>query len=422
MVETLWNFLAKANQKLMIVENGEQKMLNLLTKTKPWMVASLIVATSVFGQNNGSSAKSCAPKPAAKPCPQPCPPTQACDQDPCCPSWPTPVLNAAYAYPARIQTRCPWDVSFDASFIFWQATQDNMELGIADSSVAPDITSSTATFERISGNVINMGAKFRPGFKVGMGFNFDYDNWDMRVEYTWFHGKNSNSSNGANGGRILSFWGTPQLMDGLMFDTISSSWRLKMDIADFDLGRWQYVGTKYTVRPSFGVRANWIRQRVAVTPVRTTTNPPLSTPITETIVQKASSWGLGPKVALDGNWNLGCGFRLFGNSEADLLFTDYTKLSYNDSDSAQPLAPVAVNQDKLYAVKPHVDLGLGLGWGTYLDCNNWYMDFAFAWDFQVFFDQNMFRKFNDTTMFGSTTMPNGNLYVQGLTASFKLDF
>lgn len=387
-------------------------MLNLLTKTKPWMVASLIVATSVFGQNNTPSPKPCPPKPVAKPCPQPCPPTQACSQDPCCPAWPTPVLNAAYNYPARIQTRCPWDVSFDASFIYWQATQDNMELGIADSAA-----NSASSSEQVSGNVINMDFEFKPGFQVGMGVNFDYDNWDMRLQYTWFHGNNSQSSNGPNGGRILPFWGNVNLIDSTNYDTISGKWRLNMDIADLDLGRWHYVGTKFTVRPSFGIRADWIRQKMAVTQVKTTT-----TADTDTVTQKSTSWGIGPKVGLDGNWNMGWGFRFFGNSEADLLFTDYTRLSNSDSHTAEPSTPVSIKQKQVYAVKPHVDLELGLGWGTYLDCNNWYMDFAFGYEFQVFFDQNMFRHFNDATQMGNSTLPNGNLYVQGLTATFKLDF
>jgi hypothetical protein len=379
------------------------------------MVASLIVATSVFGQNSAPCPKPCPPKPAKPPCPQPCPPTQVCNQDPCCPAWPTPVLNAGYGYPARIQTRCPWDVSFDASFIYWQATQDNMELGIADSAA-----NSSSTSEQITGNVINMDFEFKPGFQVGMGFNFDYDNWDMRVEYTWFHGSDSQNSTGPNAGRLISFWGVPELEDSINFDSINSKWRLNMDIADFDLGRWHYVGTKFTVRPSFGVRADWIRQKLSVTQARTA-----ATTTTETFSQKSISWGLGPKVALDGNWNVGYGFRFFGNSEADLLFTDYTRLSTSDTDSSTSTTPVSIKQKRVYTVKPHLDLGLGLGWGTYLDCNNWYMDFAFAWDFQVFFDQNMFRRFSNgaaSTVYANSTMPNGNLYIQGLTATFKLDF
>jgi len=148
-------------------------MLNLLTKTKPWMVASLLVATSVFGQNVAACPKPCPPKPCPKPCPQPCPPTQICpDQDPCCPAWPTPVLNAAYNYPARIQTRCPWDFFAHASFIYWQPLQENMELGF--------VTDTTSTMF-LDGRFVNMDFDYKPGFKVGVGMNFDHDNWDTNL-------------------------------------------------------------------------------------------------------------------------------------------------------------------------------------------------------------------------------------------------
>ncbi len=383
-------------------------MLNLLTKTKPWMVASLLVATSVFGQNNAPCPKPCPPKPCPKPCPQPCPPTQVCTTDPCCPAWPTPVLNAAYNYPARIQTRCPWDFYADLSFIYWQPIQENMELGLANK---------TAVATGIDASVINMDFDFKPGFKIGMGGNFAHDNWDMHLEYTWFHNTNKQDSNGyAAPGTILPSMGSPNQMGTQTYSSVSQKWNLKMDIIDLDLGRWCYVGTHLVVRPNFGARADWIRQK----------NVGNLTSATDTsvVTSRSSSWAIGPKIGLDSNWNIGSGFRVFGNGEADLLFTKYTRLRYNETHTNTQVSDLnnTVRQSRVYAVKPHFDLELGLGWGTYLDCNNWYMDFAAGYEFQVFFDQNMFRHFNDSSMIGSSTLPNGNLYIQGLTATFRLDF
>ena len=381
------------------------------------MVASLFVATSVFAQDCGT-AKPCAPKcepkcppkPCPKPCPQPCPPTQICPGDPCCPAWPTPVLNAAYNYPARMQTRCPWDINFDASFIYWQPVQENMELAVANTL----LVASTG----ISGNVVNMDFNYKPGFKVGMGGYFDYDGWDLHGEYTWFHGNQKEST--ATGGsvvQLLPMWGNPGSNGNATYTSISEKWRLNMDIADLDLGRWYYVGTKLTFRPNFGARAAWIRQNVTVTNTNATT--------VNTVTGKSRSWAIGAKTGLDTNWDLGYGFRMFGNGEADLLFTKYTRLSSKSGHVASPVvttADIHVKQKRVYAVKPHLDLELGFGWGTYLDCNNWYMDFSAGYGFQVFFDQNMFRHFNDDIMDANSTLPNGNLYVHGLTMTFKLDF
>lgn len=393
-------------------------MLNLLKKTKPWMVASLIVATSVFGQN-GSCNKPCPPKPCPKPCPQPCPPTQMCPQDPCCPAWPTPVLNAAYNYPARMQTRCAWDFFFDASFIYWQPSQDNMELGFSDTSTLVD-----NALASVNSSVINMDFGFKPGFRVGIGGNYDHDNWDTRLEYTWFHNTNSQSSNGPTNGRILPLWGTPFLTSTEMFNSAKESWNLKMDIIELDLGRWEYVGTKLVFRPSFGLRADWIRQDVTVTYTRNANSALTGNAVADisTVTGKIRSWGLGPQVGLNTNWDIGAGFRLYGNGEADLLFTKYTKSTYHETHTATPTISFRSTQGKIYTVRPHMDLELGFGWGTYLDCNNWYMDFTAGYDFQVFFDQNMFRHFNDDQMVANSTVANGNLYTQGLTVKFRLDF
>jgi hypothetical protein len=321
-----------------------------------------------------------------------------------------------------MQTRCPWDLYLDASFIYWQPVQDNMEVGFANTTTQTD-----GAFPSTSGSFVNMGASFEPGFKVGLGGNFDHDSWDTHLEYTWFHCTESQSSTQAAGsGRLFRVQGNPfTVVTNNFYDSVSSKWNLKMDIADWDIGRWGYVGTKLTYRPSFGVRADWIRQRFNTTYTRvvaTSPGDPAAAADTNVIHQKTSSWAIGPKVGLDSNWNLGAGFRFFGNGEADLLFTKYTRLSYNETHSAAETAPFSAKQKRVYAVKPHLDLELGFAWGMYFDCNNWYMDIALGYEFQVFFDQNMFRHFNDDLMSMNSTLPNGNLYLQGLTAQFRLDF
>jgi hypothetical protein len=333
-------------------------------------------------------------------------------------------LNAAYNYPARIQTRCPWDIFADASFIYWQPIQENLEIGIANTLPASGAGVLTTG---VNGNVINMDFNYKPGFKVGFGGNFDYDGWDLRLEYTWFHNTNSQSSNGPTGGNILPMFGHPDLMTSIstfgIYDTASANWNLKMDIIDLDLGRWHYVGTKLVCHPVFGVRADWIRQKLSAGYTRAASGDSITADVAA-VSQKSASWAIGPKIGMDSNYDLGMGFRFFGNGEADLLFTKYTRLSFSEThtDAALILTPITVKQSRTYAVKPHLDLELGFGWGTYLDCNNWYMDFALGYEFQVFFDQNMFRHFTDDVMIGNSNLPNGNLYLQGLTATFKLDF
>ncbi len=428
---TLLKILAQAKQ--LFLQNGEQKMLNILTKTMPWMVASVIVATSGFGQSN------CCPPPK----PQCCKPVTCCP--PVCPIQ----LIPAYNHPAGIETRCSWDVWVDASFTYWQAIQDNMEVGIADSEsfTLPVIDGAEADYGLFltNGHVIDMGFKFKPGFKVGAGVKFDYDDWDAHAEYTWFRSKvhvhsNGPETNADQVGMIFPIVGAPsqngpEVETGETFTTITSSaevysnvsskWKCNMDIIDATMGRWYYVGTKLQFHPYSGARAQWIRQNFNTT--YTNTNIFIADlDQTFSIKQRSHSWAIGPEVGLDMNWMMGQGFRLFSCVEADVLYTRYTKLRdteqfHNPLDLTVP--PVfKVTQRKVGRLRSHVDFEMGMGWGTYLDCNNWYLDLSAEYGFQVFFDQNMFRKFVTTEMLGNSFVPNGNLYIHGLTATVALHF
>ena len=359
--------------------------------------AMLFIAQTLTAQNN------CEPKCKPTPCPQPNPPTQVCEQDPCCPAWETPVLNAAYNYSARPQTKCSWDLYVDASFVYWQPIQENMELALSNSLSGTEI----------NGSMVNMAFDYKPGFKIAMGGYFDYDNWDLSAEYTWFHSNQSKNTENLTGGVLLSTWQHPFAAGS--FTKLTEKWNLKVDLADVDLGRWQYVGKNFTIRPNIGARGAWIRQDVSVIGMVSTLN-------TSNITVKSHSWGLGAKTGVDTNWMIGSGFRVIGNAEADLLFTNYTGLSYRSLLPFTPANDIFIKQKSVYAVKPHLDLELGLGWSTYLDCNNWYLDFAATYEFQVFFDQNMFRHFNDDQMTASSRLPNGNLYLQGLTLTAKLEY
>lgn len=393
-------------------------MLNLFSKTTPWMVASLLVATAGFGQDN----RCC---PAPKPKPQCCEPVK-CEK--VCPPVCPVVLNPAYNQSAMIDTRCSWDVWADASFTYWQAIQDNMEIGFADTETDALLIGSALS----DAHVIDTGFKYKPGFKVGFGIKFDHDDWDSHLGYTWFRSTVNTSSNGPGStatsfGTILPTLGFPGLLGGateVNFDTVSSKWRCNMDILDAVMGRWYYVGTKLQFHPYAGARGQWIRQKLNTTydVVAGSTNNG-GTAANYNNSQNTNSWAVGPEMGLDVNWNIGEGFRLYSGAEVDVLFTRYTKArvtdTYNDDGS---ISVWHVSQKKMNRVRSHIDMEMGLGWGTFLDCNNWYLDLYAGYGFQVFFDQNMFRFYADDFMRAKSFVPNGNLYVQGMTATVSLHF
>jgi hypothetical protein len=364
--------------------------------TSKMMVASLLGASSVFGQN-------C--KPVCEPvC---CEPHELLQ----CPTV------AGYNSPARIDIQCGWDVWVDASFIYWQAIQENMEPAYSH---VPGVTLTLGTN---SFGFVNMDFKYKPGFKVGAGMSFDYDNWDAGFEYTRLHQTTHSSAAmslaaaTAGDGYIPLWININNAPLSTLITSFKASWKLNLDFLDVDMGRWFYMGTQLTMRPAIGMRAAWINQHRSAT-----YNNILNTALNNIVSESTHSWGIGPRASWDMNWMIGCGFRFFGNNSADLLFTRYhaTSNSSNQINGATILE-TDVKESHINTLRPHVDLEWGLGWGTYLCNHEWYVDINAAYGFQIFWNQDMFRRFTSPTNI-RTLMPYGDLFVHGLTVTVKLDF
>ena len=318
-------------------------------------------------------------------------------------------LAAAYNAPARIDVRGSWDIYFTGGYIFWQPSEENLELGISNSSATVGLP--------IDGNVVDMNFKYKSGFKAALGIFSDLDNWDALIEYTWLTGRHSSHSNGPTSGGIIPFWGHPANVASAIASG-KSRWRLNLDFLDLNLGRSCYVGTRLIFRPFFGARGAWIDQKYTVTytPSDDTDNVPYQ------IRNTTTSWGVGPEIGLTTSWLLGYGVRLIGKAEGDLLFTRYNLRIKEQKSTPSSTLAVNLRQKHIYYLRPHLDMELGLGWGTYLSNHNYHLDLSATYDFQVLWNQNMFRTFVDSTSVGKSLAPDGDLFLQGLTANLRFDF
>jgi hypothetical protein len=253
--------------------------------------------------------------------------------------------------------------------------------------------------------------------------SFDFDNWDTSLEYTRLHQtvhKFASMSTAAAtaGSGYWPLWLDQQvtIQTALYPNNINAfkaHWRLNLDFLDADLGRWYYIGTQLTFRPSIGARAAWIKQQQVVH-YTNVLNPAFSMDENN----KIHSWGVGPRFCLDTNWMIGDGFRLFGNSAFDVLFTRYFKSFHGNNNLAgTPSLILYKRGSDLNKLRGHLDLELGAAWGTYFDCHNWHIDLSASYGFQIFWQQNLFT--SSVTPRGSNF---GNLYVHGLTVTARLDF
>ncbi len=323
-------------------------------------------------------------------------------------------LAAGFTAPCRTEVQGCWDVFISGSFTFWQPIQENMSLGVvSDNSAADDL---------VNGYQEDLNYHFKPGFKVALGMNFDYDAWDSMIEYTWFRGTETTSVVlDANNDfqALLPYWQIPSFLDP-EYSSGSESWRLAMDLIDWDLARSCMLGEQFCVRPFMGMRAAFMRQKLNVSYINETASDISTWPSTY-IYQTARSWAIGPRWGLFSNWQLGAGCRLYGKGELDVLYTQYDVRFRQNSATDDP-SYFIIKNNNINSLRAHSELALGFGWGTYFADDAWHIDLAADYGFQVFWSQNMFRSFATAQAVGTNTFPTGNLYIQGLTFTARLDF
>lgn len=371
--------------------------------------SAIVLSSSAFAQaNNSAAATDNTPK-----------------MNPNMPDYGLPdQARGSFNMSAPINLSNQWDLFFDASFILWNVNQDNMDLA---RSAAYGATTATPLN---SASIAFQPSRYKPGFKVGIGFNTNYDDWAMRAEYTWLHQSHlytfgATPSSFATGDTI---WIPSDWFNALSASTqfeagsINSNWRTKIDILDVVGGRPYYQSKQAVISPFGGLRAAWIREMLTVS--ATNAKNPGYTPAVSN--NNSNCWSLGPVAGAQGKWLIGSGFRVQGDMAFGLLYTRYTKVTHNEYDQAgyTGIAPINTSRNNWGALRPNAEMGLGLGWGTYFMDKMYHLDFSAQYDFNLFWNQNVMRQLTGSSannLVGYSN-PAGDLFLHGLTLSGRFDF
>lgn len=312
----------------------------------------------------------------------------------------TKCFAPAYLAPANIKLNDSWDINADISFIYWHVSQENMNVAINEPATGIGYS-----------NMVYPDFEYKPGFKIGFGFNTNNDDWTGFFEYTWLHQSTSHTST-AGSGEVLR---AVNVLDDTIvsYNSANTHWKMNMDKLDFGMSRPFYFSKRITVSPVGGLRALWIRENF--------NNTYSSATHDLSVRSKSHSWAIGPMAGSLARWFYGYGFRFEGKGNGALVYTRYTKVS---AKQVEDNGTARVSHQKDYnCLRPMIDLGIGFGWGTYIGCQDYYIDLSASYDFSLLWDQNVIvnniQSFNTAQPVAGT---NGNLYMHGLTLNARFDF
>jgi len=310
------------------------------------------------------------------------------------------------------------------SFIYWRPDQDGLDSAYRTRTVGPP---AALTIE--DADIDGFGFDYEPGFQLGAGYTFEYDDWDAYLNWTRLYADSHmhKHSIDTTTDRLVSLW-FPPLYNGSAVpnaaEEIRSNWRLHYNVLDAELGRRYFTSKALSLRPLFGIRGAWIDQSF-----RHQAEGFEYDAFVPTKLEAHNNYhGVGLRTGVEMGFHFNKNWGLYGHVSGSLL---YGKFEVKESiHGINPLNGVDEglfhNKDDFRRVRTNWEIGGGFMWEHFFHNDKYHVQLSAGWDFVQWFRQNQLRQFIG---FGGTLQNDlfsifqgGDLAMQGLTLSGRLDF
>ncbi len=310
---------------------------------------------------------------------------------------------------------CPnWSLSVSA--LFWQAQEDGLDYMIKNES--------GLAFVNNNGSVKRVDPDWDWGFRLGLGYRSNCD-MDFRLNWTWFCTDGTDSTSADFPAGLFHVWTIPG--SSLTPATqAKAKWDLKLNIIDLEMGAPLSPTCYLDIRPFIALSTAWIDQKLNIdSSGGVSTGGAALTVLDDAIRMKNDFWGIGPKIGLDTDWCIGCGFSIFGNIDLSLLYGRFD-IDQTESILFENLTPATtyldLKNDKFWLSRASLDIILGVKWEYWFCCDSYYLSIDAGWENLFFFGQNQLKRFVDDSNPGINVPTSGDLSIQGLTLRASFGF
>jgi len=325
--------------------------------------------------------------------------------------------------------KCAMGGAFEFDFLYWNAENPGFSCFAYEQKNPylsyPNIISGMP--ENDIGSLVRLDSKWNPGFRIGAGWNSDFDRWDVFVNWTWFknHSHESETINGFYPPSYVGFLPISIMNQMNPFQNVSSSWRLAYNAVDLELGRAYYITKSLSFRPHWGLRNSWINQKS-----RTHFYGAMSTYSTNIIDYVAHAknnfGGIGPRLGIHSQWHIAnSSWSILGKASASLLFGEtrsHFRNSYLD-DQGDDVIIYRDFKDKSFEYVPNLQVFLGLNWGSCWHCDQYYFGISAGWETNIYWNQYIIPAGSQASQIvGLPVHSSEAVTMGGLTANIHFDF
>lgn len=371
--------------------------------------------------------------------------TGACD-DRCgdCPTLcsPRPVVNVQCGN---------WFANAD--LLLWRACEEGLGYGVEYNKCFGDSDDNSCEpfAQTTNAKVKNLHPEWDFGFRLGLGYNFACDGWDLTGSWTHFHTQQHSKSesffapDSATNGSDNFFVPFGIAFDDESFpDRAKANWSLRLNFIDLELGREFCVSKCFSLRPFVGLRYARIDQKFDLSAdANRGCCDDYSDYDNDSVVfqnfsdNRSQFWGVGVRGGLESEWNLGCGFSIYGQTALSALYGQFKVHHHGgavDFESFDDSFDVH-QKDEYCSCKAIADFALGARWKQFYCADTVAVTIQLAWEQHHLWGQNRFEtgviaqnevfdtgSNSEDFTFKSPQTNNGDLCVSGFTLSAKVDF
>src|SRR5581483_1145581 len=226
---------------------------------------------------------------------------------------------------------------FGAEALFWTVSESGFgcefgDVTIKNRSVGGVTTTSVKERDK------NIDFDWDWGFRVGTGYDFFCNGWDVEVDWTWFHDKGHRRSNDSH-----------------------AHWWLHYNTVDAIFGRKFWVGSCVRLRPFTGLRYAGIRQHL-----RTHLETTFVTFAEDSLIKTRRKdiqkfWGVGPELGLQADCYFARGGSVYGSLTGAILF-GHSKTKFKGNNSSTDIARLCSGGSSTGLSESVYDVDLGIRW------------------------------------------------------------
>jgi hypothetical protein len=223
---------------------------------------------------------------------------------------------------------------------------------------------------RLKGKAHDPDFKWNLGFRVGAGYEFADSSCGIGAYWTHYNSHTSGEHN----------------------------WKVDFDVVDVLYGCEYYVSNCFALIPFGGLRYAQIDQRLHTHHISTITSEAGTDDIRSRGRLKEDFFGIGPLFGIEGDWDVTCGFSLYGNISIAVLYGNFHVKS-NHTDEFNTGININHLRKHIQACQAVLDLGLGVRWQTCF-CEDKFLVLQLGLEQHRYFNHNQFCGYGDLVLDG----------------------